>query len=313
MTDFTSARSGQVNSAGDALALFLKVFGGEVMTAFNNKTVFMDKHRVRNIQHGKSAQFPATGKASGGYHTPGTTLVGQAINHNERVITVDDLLVADTFIPSIDEAMNHYDVRGPYAEQLSDFLAQTFDLNVARNMVLAARASATVTGLSGGSQLTGITDVKTNAATLASALFTCAQTFDEKFVADGNRTAFVKPAQFYLAAQSTNLINKDWGGSGSLASGTIESLAGINIVKTNNIPQADDSANTDLPAKYRASYLATAAIVTTPDACGTVKLMDMAVESEWQIREQGYFTLAKYLLGHGILRPECAIEITTSV
>jgi len=47
---------GQINQAGDELALFLKVFSGEVLTAFDIATVFIDKHRVRTISHGKSAQ-----------------------------------------------------------------------------------------------------------------------------------------------------------------------------------------------------------------------------------------------------------------
>lgn len=43
---------GQVNGAGDRLALFLKVFAGEVLTAFSRSAVTMDKHIVRTIQNG---------------------------------------------------------------------------------------------------------------------------------------------------------------------------------------------------------------------------------------------------------------------
>jgi hypothetical protein len=40
MTDFTLVNPGLVNNAGTADALFLKVFSGEVLTAFMNATVF---------------------------------------------------------------------------------------------------------------------------------------------------------------------------------------------------------------------------------------------------------------------------------
>jgi hypothetical protein len=47
------------------------------------------------------------------------------------------------------------------------------------------------------------------------------------------------------------------------------------------------------------------------DAVGTVKLMDLAMEAEYQTRFQGTLMVARYAVGHGILRPECAVEIVT--
>jgi hypothetical protein len=47
-------------------------------------------------------------------------------------------------------------------------------------------------------------------------------------------------------------------------------------------------------------------------AVGTVKLIDLAVEMGWDMRRQGTLLLAKYALGHGILRPESAVEVVTA-
>ena len=59
MTAATPSRLGQINATGGNYtndnALFLKVFGGEVLTAFAQKTVTLDKHMVRTISSGKSA------------------------------------------------------------------------------------------------------------------------------------------------------------------------------------------------------------------------------------------------------------------
>lgn len=54
MTDYTPSRPGQAGGS-DVRELFLKVFSGEVLTAFNQKQVMMDKHFVRTIESGKSA------------------------------------------------------------------------------------------------------------------------------------------------------------------------------------------------------------------------------------------------------------------
>jgi len=58
LSNFTPSRLGQVNSSGDAKALFLKVFSGEVMSQFQVNCVMRAMHYVRTIASGKSAQFP---------------------------------------------------------------------------------------------------------------------------------------------------------------------------------------------------------------------------------------------------------------
>ena len=156
MSNATASRLGLVNNSGTAYeALFLKVFSGEVLTAFSENNVFSDAlHTVRTISSGKSAQFPVTGTASAAYHTPGNLLTGGAILHNEKVINIDDLLIAQTFVANIDELMNHYDVRAIYASELGKALAKTYDQNVAKCIANASRASTTLTGGSGGTVLT---------------------------------------------------------------------------------------------------------------------------------------------------------------
>lgn len=311
MTDFTRILPGAENNAGDTLALFLKLAAGEVLTAFKNKTVFESMQRVRAISAGKSAAFPATGRLAARYVTPGVTNTGQSMNHAEVVIGVDGELLADAFVASIDEAYAHWDVRAPITEALGDALAQEYDKNIARNIVRSARSSNVVTGLSGGSTITNAA-IHTDATVLAAALFTAAQNWDEKYIVDMNRVCALKPAQFYLAAQKTDLINADWGGSGNYADGTINSIAGIKLMKSNNIPQADDTANTDIPSDYRLDYSNVKGIVWTPDAVGTVKLLDVKTEAEYMIRERGHYMVASYACGHGPLRPECAQELTNS-
>lgn len=43
---------GQILSDGDREALFMKVFTGEVLTAFSRASVMMSRHQVRTISHG---------------------------------------------------------------------------------------------------------------------------------------------------------------------------------------------------------------------------------------------------------------------
>lgn len=306
MANATVSRLGQVNAANDVKALFLKQFAGEVITSFNTATKFMDKHTVRGIKSGKSASFPATGKTVAEYHTPGEEITGDAINHAERIITIDDLLISHVFIANIDEAMNHYDVRAEYSRQLGDTLAQAFDKNVAQVGLNAARDSATITGQAGGTVIEDA-DYRTDGAALAAGFFGGAQALDENDVPDNDRWGAVLPAQYYLLAQETNVINRDWDGRGSFADGKVVMIAGIPVVKTNNLPQTDvDSGPTD----YQGDFTNTAGLIWQRGAMGTVKLLDLAMEGAYDVRRQGTLMVAKYALGHGILRPHSAVELT---
>jgi hypothetical protein len=313
MTNYTPSRLGQANAAGDALALFLKVAMPEVLTAFDERQVMKERHLIRTIEHGKSASFPATWKATASYHTPGNEITGSnLIKHNERVIAIDSLLLADAFVANIDEAMNHYDVRSIYTHQLGEALANSFDTTVLQVAVLAARASATISGGNGGTQLTNAS-YGTDGEVLAAGLFAAAQALDEKDVPENDRFAVFKPAQYYLLAQSTKVINKDWGGAGAYSDGKVLRVAGIEVVKSNHVPSTNIASNpTGANNTYNGDFSNTKGVVLNKMAVGTVKLLDLAMEGKYQVERQGTLLVAKYAMGHGILRPECAVELKTA-
>ena len=319
MTNVTPSRLGAANlaaaNATQSNALFLKIFAGEVLTAFDETNVMKDLHVARTIASGKSASFPVTGKANAAYHTVGTPLLGtQQIAHNEIVVNIDDVLIADTFIANIDEAKNHYDVRAEYSRLLGMALSKQFDIRCLQLAVLAARSSATVSGGNGGSAITDA-DAKTNGASLAASIFEAAKVMDEKDVPENDRVAIVKPAQYYNLVQTTDVINRDFGGAGVYADGTVLRVAGIQIVKSNNVPSANISAIAGENNTYHGNFSTTAAVVMQKQALGTVKLMDLAVErtsGDFEVMYQGTLMAAKYAMGHGILRPECSVEIKTA-
>jgi hypothetical protein len=215
----TVSTLGQKDGAG-ADALFLKVFGGEVLTAFRNLNKALSRTMVRTISSGSSAQFPASGIGTAAYHTAGTMIVGSGEPlRNERIITIDDLLVASRFVARIEEAKNHYDVRAELSNDVGSALALTLDKNLIQLMVLAARASATVSGGNGGSAITSAT-AGTNADALVQAIMDAAKTLDQKNVPENDRYVYLNPTQYYLLVNSSSkLINVDYGNqdNGSIA------------------------------------------------------------------------------------------------
>lgn len=311
MADATVTRIGQINGAGAVDAIFLKVYAGEVLAAFEDASVMTGRQKERTISSGKSASFPVMSTIGSSYHTPGAEIVGKTMNHAEVVIPVDALLLSDAFLANIDEAMSHYEVRGEYSQKMGYELGLQYDTNSLRNVILAARATATVTGGNGGTALTAAT-FNTDASVLAGGIFDAAQALDEKNVPMGDRWAAFKPAQYYLLVQNTAVINRDWGGQGSYADGKVVKIADIPLLKCNHIPQADDSANANIPTAYRANYSTTVGAVWHKDATAVVKLLDLGMETQYDVRRQGTLMVAKYAVGHGVTRPECAVEFKTA-
>lgn len=310
MTAMTPSRSGQINQAGATDALFLKVWSGEILTSFEIACVTKGRVMERTISSGKSAQFPVIGRTTAAIHTPGADVLGNNINMNEKVITIDGLTVAPVFIALIDEAMNHYDVRAPYTTELGRALARAMDSNLQQVGILAARATANLSdaGYPGGTVQTQAAYGTTGAA-LASGAFAAAQTLDVNNNPDQDRFFYVRPAQYYLLAQTTAVMDKDWGGKGSYAEGKVPQVAGLEIVKTNQLPNTNVVTG---PAAYQGNFSTTVGLVMQKGAVGIVKLMDLQFESAYLIKEQGTLVVAKYATGYGILRPESAVELKTA-
>jgi hypothetical protein len=313
MSNANPSRVGQAGLTGATDALFLKVFSGEVMSTFNAQTVMKEKCRIRSIQNGKSAQFPAIGKTVAEYHTPGAEILGNNVEHDEKVITIDDLLISNTFISNIDEAKNHYDVRAEYSKQMGQALAQTYDRNLLSMAIKAARdPSGLGAGVAGqGSAASESIGATPTTAQIVSAIYDAAATLDTRNVPEAERFVIVSPAVYYALVQDDKLINRDFGANGSYSDGSVLNVAGMTIIKSNNlaVDHTTASAYPDFSSKYAVAATDTKALVIQRQALGTVQLMDMATEMEYDIRRQGTLAVSKMAVGHGVLRPECIIEL----
>lgn len=319
MADAIPSRLGQINGAGDALALYLKQFSGEVLTAFNRSTAFRERHIRRTIASGKSAQFPATGLISAFTHTPGEELLGTKVNAAERVISIEGQIIADAFIANIDEAMNHYDYRSIYSNDIGQALSKKYDKDVFKTMVMAARQTTpNVLGVYPNDTLTSTSNnaaYDTDGPTLFNALLNAGYILDTRDVPAEGRNIFVDPLRYGLLVTSEKpfdyRLNDGKTGLGGYAEGKILMINSMPIVKTNNFDRTNYAGDTSQPAGRQHDFTVTSALVAHESAAGTVALQDVTMETAYDPRRQGWLTLGKYLCGHDYLRPEAAYELRT--
>lgn len=320
---------GKGMSAGDKLALFLKVFGGEVLTAFTRTSVTMNKHLVRSIQSGKSAQFPVLGRTKAAYLQPGENLDDKRkdMKHTEKTINIDGLLTADVLIYDIEDAMNHYDVRSEYTAQLGESLALAADgavlaemaklcnLPAASNENIAGLGTASVLEVGTAADLQG-DQVKLGQAIIAQLTLARAR-LTKNYVPSADRTFYTTPDNYsaILAALMPNAAN--YQALIDPATGSIRNVMGFEVIEVPHLT-AGGAGNDreDATSEQKHAFPATATgndkvaldnvvgLFCHRSAVGTVKLKDMALERARRANYQADQIIAKYAMGHGGLRPE---------
>ena len=243
-------RPGQSNSTGDARALYLKLFSGEMFKGFQHNAIARDLVMRRTLTNGKSLQFIYTGHTKAEYHTPGNSILGDSNGAPpvaEKTITVDDLLISSAFLYDLDETLSHYDMRSEISRKIGYALAQKYDRLIFRALTRGARAASPITKANyvepGGTQIRVGSNLQAsdayNAQSLTTAFFDAAAALDEKGVSQDGRVGVLNPRQYYALIQevgNNGLINRDEQGAALQSGQGIVEIAGIKIYKSMNIP-----------------------------------------------------------------------------
>ena len=243
------SRIGQDNATGDARALYLRLFSGEMFKGFEYNAIARDLVTRRTLQNGKSMQFLYTGRTKAEFHTPGNAILGNSDGAppvSEKYVTVDDLLISSAFVYDLDETLAHYDLRSEISRKIGYALAEKYDRLVFRSVARGARAASPITKAGfvepGGTQIrvgTGNADDAYDATKLVAAFYDAAAAMDEKGISSDGRVGVLNPRQYYKLIQQVGengLVNRDEQGTARQRGQGIVEIAGIKIYKSMNIP-----------------------------------------------------------------------------
>lgn len=304
---------GQNLSAGERDALFMKVFSGEVLTAFARNTVMMSRHQVRTIDHGRSASFAVMGRTRAKYLAPGNSLDDQRkkFEHTEKVIAIDGLLTADCLITDIDDAMNHYDVRVEYSRQLGEALAQSADCAIINELANMAAKDATVpenipdngtgadkvkgTGkafeFATGLELSQSADYGNK---IIEGLLAARAAFTKNYVPMGDRYCLLTPEGYSALIKALMPDSANYQALFDPNSGKLQTICGFEVIEVPHLLNEGVDGKHTLNAKYTDAGLQ--GIVFHRSAVGTVKLKDLAMERARRAEYQADQIIAKYAI-----------------
>ena len=325
-----------LNGVDKDRAMFLRLGSSEVLDAFMTNCVFKGKTRERNIRGGRSVDFPITGRMLAQYHEPGTAINGSGNDPsdlNKRTIELDALMIADAAIYQVDELMNYYDVRQIYTKELGRALAYEYDKRVARLIYAAANnsteplakdppnAGRTGTAIDLG-ETAAVFDAKTRQQRgdqLVDAIFDARVQFEQKDVPIDNMYAVFSPDDYYSITQSSRAINVDFnggGGNGTIAQGETARIAGIPLYSSNHVVQPNYTLVAgDVNSDYAQNLSKCRGLIFHRDAVGVVSLLSPSLQltgAEYRVQYQSDLMVARQALGMGVLRAECACQISTT-
>lgn len=318
-------RPGAINNNASApYELTLTQFSGEILASYDRALVLSKIVKHRTISGGKSMQFPLTGRAKAHYHTAGTHVNLDGIKSAQRIITVPGVITAATMIDDFEQAIMHFDTRQEFARQLGLALAYLKELHV--GMVLAQTSHATKV-IDDDDQVDGryITNDKFKlasgtgsatkvelAAALCEAIYMANVAMDEANVEEDGRTCVLRSGEYYSLIEGINgvagyAVNREYGGQGSFAEGTLPKIGGVQLLKSNCIPSKNYAQDSDNFKHYYGDFSKLIGMVFLPEAMGCVDLMDVVVKHDDKLEYLGELVLAKHSYGLGALRPECCV------
>lgn len=345
MADMTGGQKigsnqGKGVAAGNGLENFLKVFGGEVLTAFQRRAVAMPNFMVRTIQNGKSASFPVLGRTSASYLAAGKSLddVRKDIKHSEVVIEIDGLLTTDVLIYDIEDAMNHYDVRGEYSAQIGEALAIAADGAVLAELaILCNRPAASNENIAGLGKATVLeigstfTDEAARGKKIIETLSKARAALTKNYVPSADRKFYTTPDNYSAILSALMPNSANYSAMIDPETGNIRNVVGFEIVEVphlthggaGDVKPANPGDDVGSTQKHAIPATATKAAPVALDnveglfahrsAVGTVKLRDMALERARRPEYQADQIIGRYAMGHKGLRPEACGALVKAI
>lgn len=320
--------------------LWLPVFGGEVLTWFEELNISMMLVRVKTIMSGSTSEFPLLHQFEAERHAIGTEMLGQDMPRGVRTLSLDDRpLVAPYEVDDIDRLLAHFDDRQEMAQAAGRALAREMDRFNFRLILNASRVVAD--GNSpfpgggfdrNGGRLNALLPAtatgdwsRANIIAFLEALEDILILWAEHDIPENDRGVVV-PFKAWFALRNLGMPRgadditvRDWTmGTSQIVAGAPQysqnaprtnnlSFNGLPIWGSNHLPNGQNITTGE--AKYQGDFTNTRAIMVQKEAVGHLTLLDVVTETDRDVRRGLDFFVTKVLTGGGTLRPEASVEI----
>lgn len=320
--------------------LWLPVFGGEVLTWFEELNISSMLVRIKTIMSGSTSEFPLLHQFEAERHAIGTEMLGQDMPRGVRTLSLDDRpLVAPYEVDDIDRMLAHFDDRQEMAQAAGRALAREMDRFNFRLILNASRTAADGNSPfpGGGFDRAGTAKTDSNWPTTAggdwsrAAVIALLEAIEDVFILwaehdipENDRGCVVPFKAWYklrnlgLPRAAAELYARDFVmppnqavvGAPAFSANAPRTMAldfnGLPIWGSNHLPTTNITTG---EAKYQGDFTATRGLIVQKEAVGHLTLLDVVTETDRDVRRGVDFFVTKVLTGGGTLRPEASVEL----
>lgn len=303
---------GNNNGAGSSLELFEGRMMTDVVLYFQETNVLRDLITVKNITSGKSAAFPIVGNTSAVLKTnDASELVVQNIKHTDRVINIQGLLVAHSYVTDIDDAMLHYDPKAAHTESIGRSLSKYYDEQAILTAISAGKIVDATTAASAGlkafdddrftKEITvALANITSGAAIYAASVAAMTEYRSKDIV--GDPSYLYRPAQYFALLNNPSQDGLTWVNDEYAQSGKVPMVLGGKVYYSPHFPAGTGTAG----AIAAGDYLG---LLFSKESVGAVELLSTSVRADYVPTRVSTLIVGKMAYGMGVLNHGAAVGI----
>lgn len=304
--------SGENNGAGGGTAreLFQQKAATDVLKYFKVTNVARELITNDSIDSGKSKAFPIVGNATAASRDEETLaeLSITSVKSTERVILIDNLTVAHSWISDLDSAMVHYNAKSAHIESIGRALSKAVDIAIIAKVIEAGRivdgTAATAAGL------------KTFADDVFSSVSLTAQDFDTAMTGAevqammavamtefrdkdcvGDPVFLLRPQPYYALLNNAAQTGLTWVNDEYAQSGKVPMVLGSRVIQSPNFPAVTATTGDENAV----------GVLFAKESVAILELLSVSIKTDYIPTRLADLMVGKLAVGYGILNHGSAI------
>jgi len=304
--------SGENNGAGAGTAreLFQQKAATDVLKYFKSTNVARELITNESIENGKSKAFPVVGSASVASRDEETLaeLSLDSVKSTERVILIDNLSVAHSWISDLDQAMVHYNAKSAHIESIGRALSKSVDEAIILKLIEAGRivdaSAASTAGLkvfsddvfSSIAQTAQDFDTAMTGAEVQAMMASAMTEFRDKDCV-GDPVYILRPQPYFALLNNSAQTGLTWVDDPYAQSGKVPMVLGARVVYSPHFPAVTSTTGDENAV----------GVLFAKEAVGILELLSVSIKTDYIPTRLADLMVGKMAVGYGILNHGSAI------
>jgi len=304
--------SGENNGAGGGTAreLFQQKAATDVLKYFKVTNVARELITNDSIDSGKSKAFPIVGNATASSRDEETIseLSLDSVKATERLILIDNLTTAHSWISDLDNAMVHYNAKSAHVESIGRAISKSVDIAIIAKVIEAGRivdaSAASTAGLKtfADDVFSSVTQTQADfdtamTGTEVQAMMALAMTEFRDKDCVGDPVYLLRPQPYFALLNNAAQTGLTWVNDPYAQSGKVPMVLGARVVYSPNFPAVTTTTGDENAV----------GVLFAKESVAILELLSVSIKTDYIPQRLADLMVGKMAVGYGILNHGSAI------